>query len=176
MVCRWKFCPGTQIGCGRRKKKDPKEPEDHALGRSRGGWGSKIHLVSDGRGMPLAAKVTAGQEHETRSFESVMNAVPLPHWPHAVAGDKGYISASVRAWLGEKDIQDVIPTRANQPRKPAFSKRLYRNRNVVERCFGWLKECRRIATRYEKLAVRFLAMIKLAIIREYLKYDLSNTA
>jgi len=105
-----------------------------------------------------------------------MDAVELPYWPDAVAGDKGYISPSVREWLEEKQIRDVIPTRENQPRRPGFSKKLYRRRNVIERCIGWLKECRRIATRYEKLAIRYLAMIKLAMIREYLKYDLSNTA
>ncbi len=105
-----------------------------------------------------------------------MNAVALEDWPHAVAGDKGYISPSIREWLKARTIKDVIPTRENQKKRPKLNKRLYRKRNVVERCIGWLKECRRVATRYEKLAVRYLAMVKLAIIREYLKFDLSDTA
>lgn len=105
-----------------------------------------------------------------------MNAVPLSPWPDAVAGDKGYISPTIRTWLEKRRIKGVIPTRENQRKRPRLNKRLYRKRNVVERCIGWLKECRRVATRYEKLALRYLAMVKLAIIREYLKYDLSNTA
>lgn len=109
-----------------------------------------------------------------------MEAVPLravnDHLlPTAVAGDKGYTSQFVRAWLNDRGVRDVIPTQKNQKPRRNFSRKLYRERNVIERCIGWLKECRRIATRYEKLAVRYLAMVKLGMIREYLKYDLSNT-
>ena len=94
--------------------------------------------------------------------------------PDAIAGDKGYSSGAIRRWLAKRDIQDVNPTRKDE-KKRAFNKRKYRERNVVERCIGWPKECRRIATRYENLAVMYLAMLKLAIVRGYLKYDLSNT-
>ena len=63
----------------------------------------------------------------------------------------------------------MIPTRKDQRRNPRFDKATYRRRNVVERCIGWLKESRRLATRFEKLAVNFLAMVKLAMIRRCLR-------
>lgn len=96
--------------------------------------------------------------------------------PRAVAGDKGYSYRSVRTWLAERGIKAVIPTRSNQ-RQFKLDRRLYRGRNVVERCIGWLKECRRVATRYEKLAVHFLGMIKLAMIQRCFRLlDPSNRA
>ena len=84
--------------------------------------------------------------------------------PDAVAGDKGYSFPRIRAWLSRRGIEAVIPNRSNQhPVK--LNRRKYRGRNVVERCIGWLKWCRRIATRYEKLAESYLGMVKLAMIQ-----------
>lgn len=112
-----------------------------------------------------------------------MNAVRIPQpigrprtRPRAAAGDKGYSYPAIRNWLCQHKIQDVIPTKSNQERRPDFDKNLYRQRNIIERCIAWLKECRRIATRFEKLALRYVAMLKLAMIREYFKYELSDTA
>ncbi len=96
--------------------------------------------------------------------------------PRALAGDKGYSYPRIRQWLRQHRIKDVIPTRSNQASRPNFDRKLYRHRNVVECCIGWLKECRRIATRYEKLAVNYLAMLKLAMIERYLRICLSDTA
>ncbi len=84
--------------------------------------------------------------------------------PDAVAGDKGYSYPRIRAWLSRRGIEAVIPNRSDQARV-RLNKRKYRGRNVVERCIGWLKWCRRIATRYEKLAESYLAMVKLAMIQ-----------
>jgi transposase len=96
--------------------------------------------------------------------------------PRAESGDKGYSYRSVRTWLAERGIKAVIPTRSDQ-RTLKLDRALYRRRNVVERCIGWLKECRRVATRYEKLAVHFLAMVKLAMIQRCLRLlDPSNRA
>ena len=67
----------------------------------------------------------------------------------------------------------VLP--AHGAKRP-FDREAYRRRNVVERCIGWLKECRRIATRFEKLAVSYLAMLKLAMIARYFRIAFSNTA
>ena len=88
--------------------------------------------------------------------------------PDAIAGDKGYSYPRIRAWLSRRGIEAVIPNRSNQP-AVRISKKKYRGRNVVERCIGWLKCCRRIATRYEKLATHFLAMVKLAMIQRCLR-------
>lgn len=132
--------------------------------------------MTDGAGVPLAALVTAGQAHESKSFAALLDAVRIGRRsrPLAVAGDKGYSYLGVRTWLAERGIKTVIPTRSNQ-RPRILDRGLYRRRNVVERCIGWLKECRRVATRYEKLAVHFLAMVKLAMIQRCLRLlDPSN--
>lgn len=88
--------------------------------------------------------------------------------PDAVAGDKAYSYPRIRGWLSQRGIEAVIPSRSNQPHA-RISKRKYRGRNVVERCIGWLKWCRRIATRYEKLAEAYLSMVKLAMIQRCLR-------
>lgn len=132
--------------------------------------------MTDGQGIPLGALVTAGQSHESTSFGAVMDTVKIGRRrrPDALAGDKCYSYRSVRTWLAERGIKAVIPTRSNQ-RTLKLNRELYRQRNVVERCIGWLKCCRRIATRYEKLATHFLAMVKLAMIQRCLRLlDPSN--
>ncbi len=156
------------------------EPEDHALGRSRGDFGTKLHLVVDGNGLPLSAVLTAGQAQESKSLERVVEAVRIGRpgrgrprrRPSRLAGDKGYSYRRIRRYLRRRRIRAVIPTRQDQRRSPHFDKEAYRRRNVVERCIARLKENRRLATRHEKLAVNFLAMVKLAVIRRCLKvYD-----
>jgi transposase len=132
--------------------------------------------VTDGNGLPLGALVTAGQRHESMSFGALMDSVKIGRRrrPDAVSGDKGYSYLSVRTWLAERGIKAVIPTRCDQ-RMLNLDRERYRRRNVVERCIGWLKCCRRIATRYEKLAIHFLGMVKLAMIQRCLRVlDPSN--
>jgi len=132
--------------------------------------------VTDGGGVPLGALVTAGQSHESMSFERLMDTVKIRRRrrPDAVAGDKAYSYGRIRGWLSRRGIEAVIPTRSNQPRE-RLNTRKYRRRNVVERCIGWLKGCRRIATRYEKLATHFMAMVTLAMIQRCLRVlDPSN--
>ncbi len=88
--------------------------------------------------------------------------------PDAVAGDKGYSCSRIRRWLIQRGIEVVIPSKSNEP-LVKINKRKYKGRNVVERCIGWLKCCRRVATRYEKLATHYLAMVKLAMIQRCLR-------
>ena len=153
------------------------EPGDHALGRSRGGFGTKLHLVVDSHGIPLAAVVSAGQTHESKYVEPTLRAVrlrprhggPPRTRPRRLAGDKGYSYARVRGYLRRRGIRAVIPTRKDQRPNPRFDKPTYRRRNVIERLVGWLKESRRLATRFEKLAVNFLAMVKLAMLQRCLR-------
>lgn len=133
--------------------------------------------MTDGRGTPLAVVVTAGQRHESTQLAAVVNAVPIgtaAAGPRRLAGDKGYSYPGLRGWLEERKVRPVIPARKDQPREADFDRECYRRRSVIECCIGWLKECRRVATRYEKLAVRYLATLKLAIIRRYLKLGLSD--
>jgi len=128
----------------------------------------------------LAAEVTAGQRHESTQFERLMDAVRIPQAlgrprtrPGRVAGDKAYSVTRIRTWLRAHAIGAVIPQRSDQiarhrGRPLAFDKTSYRRRSIIECCIGWLKECRRIGTRFEKLAINFLAMVKLAIIHRIL--------
>jgi transposase len=172
---------------GRKKNQDPvpqlggpaamqmTEPEDHALGRSRGGFSTKEHLVSDSRGVLLAVWLTAGQRHESRGFAAAMSRARRPRhagrprWPRRAAGDKGYSYASVRRWLRRHHIRPVIPTRKDQPRDAGFEKQTYRRRNIIERVAGWFKWCRALATRYDKLAVNYLALWIVADIQYLLR-------
>lgn len=127
--------------------------------------------------MPLGALVTAGQSHESTSFETLMDTINIGRRrrPGAVAGDKAYSVPWIRAWLSRRGIETVIPTRKDQERQ-RLNKRKYRRRNVVERCISWLKWCRRVATRYEKLAESFLGMVKLAMIQRCFRLlEPSNT-
>ena len=184
MVRRRHQHPGDACGFRGSEKGDPDEPPDHALGRSRGGFGTKINLVCDGGAVPLGIHVTAGQNNECLFVEPLLNAVHIGRdhlRPNRVAGDKGYSFRRVRAWLRAHRIAPVIPTRddprdSTQRRDPNFDRETYRRRNVLERCIGWLKECRRIVTRFEKLALNFTAMIKLAMIGRCFRMLFSDRA
>jgi transposase len=101
--------------------------------------------------------------------------------PKRVAGDKGYSYPRVRKWLRDHGIGAVIPEKDDprllHPANPrGFDKETYRRRSIIEQCIGWLKECRRIGTRFEKLAINFLAMVKLAMIHRYLRFSFSDRA
>jgi transposase len=140
--------------------------------------------VTDGTGLPLAATITPGQAHESKSFEETMDAVRIPvpggglqRRPRRLAGDKGYSYDRIRGWLRDHRIEDVIPRRSNQkPGRKPLDTEAYKRRNVVERCVGWLKECRRIGTRFEKLAATFMAMIHMAMICRYFRRLFRNRA
>jgi transposase len=153
-----------------------------ALGRSHGGWGSKIHLLTDGRGLPLEVLVSAGQRHESCFFEPLLERLLAQgRKPKHLLGDKGYSAPRIRGWLAERSIMPVIPHRKDElrrhPETPPLDTQRYRKRNVVERAIGFLKQSRSVATRFDKLPKCFLAMIKLAFIKLYLrKIDSSDTA
>ena len=179
---------GAQVrGRGPKKSLDrePEEPPDHALGRSKGGFGTKFHLVTDGQGTPLAVTFTAGQVAEVTQAERAIDQAlktlmarkraerRRKHKPDRAAGDKGYSARRVRGWLAGRKIEPVIPHKGNERARhdPAvwFDRAAYRGRSVIEQCVGWLKEFRRIATRYEKLEVNFEGMFHVAMIKRYFR-------
>jgi transposase len=164
------------------EKNDPEEPDDHALGRSRGGFSTKIHLLCNGEGYPLHFHLTPGQAHEATALEPLLigadelvldeDRQPVA-WPVALAGDKGYRAAWIDEYLLDLGIQPVIPSKENEDRdaRPVeFDKDTYRQRNIVERLIGWLKESRRIFSRYEKTAKNFGGMLKMAFVHLYLRW------
>ncbi|MET8576542.1 IS5 family transposase [Streptomyces sp. NPDC005012] len=170
-----------QHAAGARKKGAPAgEPADHAIGRSRGGLTTKIHLAADGRCRPLAFFLTGGQANDAPAFTEVMARVRVPRRrgrprtrPDVVLADKAYSSRAIRGHLRGRRIRAVIPVRADQNvhrlrrgsrggRPPAFDREAYKQRNTVERCINRLKQWRGIATRYEKTATIYLAGLHIA--------------
>ncbi len=151
------------------------EPPDHALGRSQGGFGTKVHLVCDGHGIVLAVWVTPGQRHESQAFAAVMLRAQRPRcagrrrWPRRVGADKGYSYPGIRAWLRRRHVGGVIPTRRNQARDESFDRAAYRRRSLIEQVVGWYKEDRALGTRYEKLAVNCVALWIVAINEKLLR-------
>lgn len=129
----------------------------------------------------MHAVVTPGQAHESTALDALLTEAdqslvdaegdPVP-WPVALAGDKGYRADWIDEYLLDLEIRPVIPSKTNEDRdaRPvAFDQEAYRNRNIVERLIGWLKECRRVLTRFEKTAVNFVGMIRMAFIQRYLR-------
>jgi transposase len=145
-------------------------------------------VLCEGEGKPITVTVTPGQEHETTQAAPLLDQVcirgkggrPRRHFER-VAGDKGYDSRAVRQDLRRRGSAPVIPHRklANGKYPPSargFDKETYRRRNVIERLIGRLKEYRRIATRYDKLADSFRCFILLGFIRMWLRDLLSYRA
>lgn len=92
-------------------------------------------------------------------------------YPLRLAGDKAYRAAWIDEYLLDLNVEPVIPSKSNEveARPVAFDSALYRERNIIERLVGWLKECRRILSRFEKTAKNFGAMLKMAFIHRYLR-------
>ena len=143
-----------------------------ALGRSQGGFSTKLHLRAEGGGKPITVVLTGGERNEQIALEDLLDQGAIRRQgrgrprlrPRKVAGDKGYSSPTARRRLRRRGIRPVIPTRSDQPRQPDFDRDAYRQRNRVERLINRLKQARRVATRYEKRAVNYLAMIHIGCI------------
>jgi len=142
-----------------------KGDRDHCLGRSRGGLTTKIHAVVDAQGLPIGLGLTAGQAHDGQIADILLDNLG----PHTVLADKAYDADRVRALIEGQGAAPNTPAKSNRKWKPCFSKRLYRERNLIERFFSKLKHFRRMATRYDKLATNFLAMVQLASMRLWLR-------
>jgi transposase len=136
------------------------------IGRSRGGLTSKIHVVVDGNGLPVRLGLTGGQVHDNRLCSVLLQQLPR----HArLLADRGYDADWIRAFVLERGAWANIPPKRNRTNPICFSPYLYRDRNLVERFFNKIKHCRRVATRYDKLAANYLAFVKLACIRLWLR-------
>lgn len=161
-------------------------PKEEALGRSRGGFSTKVHLACDAKGRPLSVVITPGQRHSSTQLEEVLDKVRVARKPHSpgrprkrpahLLADRGYSFHSCRGLLRRRGIPHTIPERKDQRerrrgrpgRRPAFDREAYRRRNVVERCVNRLKQWRGIATRYEKRAVNYRAMVVIASLMMWL--------
>src|SRR5579859_532001 len=145
-------CPPTRGGRSRGQ-------ESQALGRSRGGFSTKIHVAVTSEGQPAKLHLTEGQRHDVTCAEILLEDLAPQH----VIGDKGYDSDPLRDKIRSLGAKPVIPSRrAHRTRR--HDRKRYKLRNVVERFIGRIKHCRRVATRYDKLAVTFLGFVQVASI------------
>ena len=142
------------------------------MGRSRGGLTTKIHAVVDRNGLPVRLALTPGQDHDNAlATDLLANLKPRS----LVLADRAYDADAIRKLVNEQDAFANIPPKRNRKAPICFSPFLYKARNRIERFFNKMKHFRRIATRYDKLAANYLAALKLASVRLWLRAYESTT-
>jgi len=198
---RLQHCSGTPARCWRPKKGGSRTEwvealavEGEGLGRSRGGLTSKIHLAVDGRGLPMSILVTPGQAGDNPELLPLLDQVSVRSaWggrprrrPRRVIADKAYSHPSTRLALRRRGISFTCPERSDQiarrrakgtagGRPPTFDKDIYKQRNVVERCFNRLKQFRGLATRYAKRVAYYRTELVIATIALWLRHESQDT-
>ena len=136
------------------------------MGRSRGGLTTKIHALVDANGLPVVLKLSEGQAHDGRSAADMLDGIGSGQ---TLIADRAYDSDDLRRTLSARGAWATIKPMPRRINVPSFSPFLYRYRNLVERLFNKLKHFRAIATRYEKHAANYLALVKLAAARIWMR-------
>jgi transposase len=134
------------------------------IGLSRGGKTTKIHALTDTIGRPFRLRLTAGNVSDIKAAPSLLGN--LAGAKHLLA-DKGYDADHLRQTLRGERIRPVIPGRSNRKRPVKYDKQRYKERHLIENAFCRIKDFRRVATRYDKLAANFLSTVALACLLGY---------
>ena len=137
------------------------------MGRSRGGLTTKIHALVDANGLPILLKITEGQAHDGRSAQDMLADLGQGD---ILLADRAYDSDALRRSTANRGAWANIKPTSNRVSRPAFSPFLYRYRNLVERFFSKLKHFRAVATRFEKHAANYLALVQLAAARIWMRF------
>ncbi len=132
--------------------------KNEAIGRSRGGWTTKIHCLAESHGNPRSLLLTGGDTHDIVVAKELLGE----ERGNVVMGDKGYDSNPFRANIESKGAIAVIPYRSNRKGKRNIDMLLYGARHCIENLFSKIKHFRSVATRYEKTAINFLSVVCLA--------------
>lgn len=140
----------------------------NALGRSRGGFSTKINARSNAEGLPIGIVITPGQAHDVTAYSDLMEEVDDD--PEQMLADKAYDTDPIRTDIGERGSDAVIPTKANRKVQQSVNKAVYGLRNRIERFFNRAKNSRRVATRYDKLIESFAAFVLLATTRIWIRF------
>jgi transposase len=138
------------------------------MGRSRGGLTTKIHALVDAEGLPIVLKLTEGQAHDGRSADDMLGSIQAGQ---VLLADRAYDSDQLRTRLAQRGAWANVKPMPRRKNIPAFSPFLYRYRNLVERFFNKLKHFRAVATRYDKRADNYLAGVKLASVRLWMRFN-----
>ena len=136
------------------------------MGRSRGGFGSKAHFIADALGNPIGFTLTGANEADITQAESLLTKAP---GAKAVTADKGYDADALVEKIETAGAEAVIPPRSNRKIQRPFDRHKYKARHLIENLFARLKQFRRIATRFEKHAQNFAAIITIGCIIVWLR-------
>ena len=158
---------------GARKEAQRDSARHQGLGRSRGGLTTKVHVRANAAGLPVGLVITPGEAHDATAYPALMDEV-APE-PKVLIADRGYDADAVRADVENRGGTPVIPTKRNRRVQLPIDGFIYALRNRIERTMGRLKNARRVATRYDKIATNYLGFIQLAAIRLWIKHFI-NTA
>lgn len=155
----WVFVDGSYIRAHQHAS-GARFGEERAIGKSHGGPTTKIHIAADAHGNPIDFEITGGEVHDAKAAPKLIEKIDEAE---SFIADKGYDSEEIREQLRCRGVTPMIPRRSNSKKpNPEFDSHLYKIRHLVENLFARLKHFRSIATRYEKLARNFRAMIFLA--------------
>ncbi|MEO1494629.1 MAG: IS5 family transposase [Pseudomonadota bacterium] len=141
--------------------------QKEGLGRSKGGFTSKVHLRTNGGGLPMTVEITGGQVSDYKGYDPVMEGGPAPKM---LLADRGYDADRIRNDVEQRGGTAIIPMRKGRKVQVPIDDFIYALRNLVERCINRLKNARRVATRYDKTAASYLGFVHIVSIRLWMKH------